>query len=128
MIATKKEINEYIKESKKKYGIEITYMAPNLTKEDLVKMRKNDKKRNTKSILKSAWDLFPLTWCINIFARIGIASAVIMYLDSQGLLTTAMNIALILWMLMPFKGLVQDLYYMLKGQYIESKLNRTTNK
>ncbi len=128
MKATKKEINEYKKNAEIKYGMKVNYLSPNLTKEDLKWMKKSDKKhfrkRVVKSFFKSSWDLFPLSWMINLLAKIFIVSAVISYLDSQGSLTIFINIILILWILMPFKGLVMDLYYNLKFAFQKDEVKK----
>lgn len=115
MKATKKEISEYKKEAKAKYGIETTYIIPGATKKQLNDFRKRNiryhRKENIKSILKGIWSFLPLRLFITIFARIGIATTAITYLDSQGSLSFFMNIALFLWMIMPLRSFFYDAYY-----------------
>lgn len=112
MKATKKEINEYKKEAMEKYGFEITYLKPNVTKKDLEEMRKSDKKyfkkRVIKSFFKSTWELFPLTWLINLFARLFIAGTVLHYFKSIGSYTIFVEVIMILWICLSFRSLISD--------------------
>lgn len=82
------------------------------------------KKRTAKQILGLIWELFPLAWSINLFARIGIASATISYLDLTGELSIFLNIILIIWMFMPLRALTRDLYYNWRETYYNWEINK----
>jgi hypothetical protein len=94
MKATKKEINEYKKEAKLKYGIETTYIYSGVTKKDLELFRKRNKKHFIKSRIKSTSkvifssliDMFAnlitrlLIWCGAVLSLINLGEHFLAYM------------------------------------------------
>ena len=79
MKATNKEINEYKELCKERYGHEITYLKPNITKSELKLLQKGDVKREIKTTIKSIFRSL-VDVCANLFTKLLIWFAAILYL------------------------------------------------
>lgn len=76
-----------------------------------------------KSILKIMWGISPISWSINILSRMIIGSTVLHYLEYQNLSSTSTGIIIGLFMIQPFFGLFNNIYYEIKYKLQQSEID-----